>query len=82
MEKESGAPLDDDTFEEILSYTTHKAKAAGQEESYVPILLADEIRNYLLNSYMLAAYIELQRTEGPVYVQHVPTYPLHAGMSA
>lgn len=42
-----GKTLAENEFQQILSYTRHKAGLNGKGEDYVPLMLYDEIRNYV-----------------------------------
>lgn len=51
MEKE-GYRLQEDEYEKILEYTKRKAKRAGKDENYLPLLLPDVIREYFFRAYI------------------------------
>lgn len=46
-EEAAGTTLTESEFQEVLAYTRHKARLNGKGEDYVPLLLYDEIRNYV-----------------------------------
>ena len=51
MEKE-GYSLQDGEYESILEYARRKAKTAGKDESYLPLLLPDVIKEYFFRAYI------------------------------
>lgn len=56
--EEDGYKVGDDEFSQILSYARRKAEASGKGESYLPFLLPDVIREWLIrqavNQYSIA----------------------------
>lgn len=46
-EEVAGTRLTESEFKEVLAYTRHKAQVNGEGEDYVPLLLFDEIKNYV-----------------------------------
>ncbi len=51
MEKE-GYKLQDGEYENLLEYARRKAKSAGKDESYLPLLLPDVIKEYFFRAYI------------------------------
>ena len=51
MEKE-GYRLQDGEYENLLEYARRKAKSAGKDESYLPLLLPDVIKEYFFRAYI------------------------------
>ena len=51
MEKE-GYKLQDGEYENLLEYDRRKAKSAGKDESYLPLLLPDVIKEYFFRAYI------------------------------
>lgn len=51
MEKE-GYRLQDGEYENLLEYARRKAKTAGKDESYLPLLLPDVIKEYFFRAYI------------------------------
>ena len=51
MEKE-GYKLQDGEYENLLEYARRKAKVAGKDESYLPLLLPDVIKEYFFRAYI------------------------------
>ena len=51
MEKE-GYKLQDGEYENLLEYARRKAKTAGKDESYLPLLLPDVIKEYFFRAYI------------------------------
>ena len=51
MEKE-GYKLQDGEYEDLMEYARRKAKAAGKDESYLPLLLPDVIKEYFFRAYI------------------------------
>ena len=53
-----GYKVSDDEFSQILSYARRKAEVSGKGESYLPLLLPDVIREWLIrqtvNRYSIA----------------------------
>ena len=53
-----GYKVDDDTFQELIEYARRKAKVAGRDESYLPFLLPDVIKEWYIrraiNVYSIA----------------------------
>lgn len=53
-----GYKVGDDEFPKIVSYAKRKAKTAGKDETYLPLLLPDVIREWVIrqtvNRYSLA----------------------------
>ena len=53
-----GYKVNDDTFRELIEYARRKAKVAGRDESYLPFLLPDVIKEWYIrraiNVYSLA----------------------------
>lgn len=53
-----GYRVGDDEFSEIVSYAKRKAETAGKDESYLPLLLPDVIREWVIrqtvNRYSMA----------------------------
>lgn len=47
-----GYKVSDDEFSQILSYGKRKAEASGKGESYLPFLLPDLIREWLIRQAM------------------------------
>lgn len=58
-----GHTLSQSQFEEVLEYVRHKARVTGHEEDYVPMLLEDEIQNYLFQETINNLYKEAQDGE-------------------
>lgn len=54
LEKE-GYKLPDDTFRTLLEYTRRKATISGQDESYLPVLLLDVVKEYFFRTAISAA---------------------------
>lgn len=54
----NGYKVGDDEFSKILSYARRKAEASGKGEAYLPFLLPDVIREWLIrqavNRYSIA----------------------------
>ena len=54
-----GFRLDDEEYTEAVNYARRKAKSSGKDESYMPYLLPDVIREWIIrkaiNSVTLAA---------------------------
>ena len=46
-EQLAGERLDEQTFEEVLAYTTRKSKMTGHQDDYIPLLLVDEIKDHI-----------------------------------
>lgn len=60
MEKE-GYKLQDGEYENLLEYARRKAKSAGKDESYLPLLLPDVIKEYFFRAYInLAGLIAME----------------------
>lgn len=60
MEKE-GYKLQDGEYENLLEYARRKAKVAGKDESYLPLLLPDVIKEYFFRAYInLAGLIAME----------------------
>lgn len=60
MEKE-GYRLQDEEYENLLEYARRKAKFAGKDESYLPLLLPDVIKEYFFRAYInLAGLIAME----------------------
>ena len=59
-----GYKVDDDTFRELIEYARRKAKVAGRDESYLPFLLPDVIKEWYIrraiNVYSLAM-VQIQK---------------------
>lgn len=51
MEKE-GYRLQDGEYENLLEFARRKAKSAGKDESYLPLLLPDVIKEYFFRAYI------------------------------
>lgn len=51
MEKE-GYSLKDGEYENLLEYARRKAKNSGKDESYLPLLLPDVIKEYFFRAYI------------------------------
>lgn len=51
MEKE-GYRLQDGEHENLLEFARRKAKSAGKDESYLPLLLPDVIKEYFFRAYI------------------------------
>lgn len=51
MEKE-GYKLQDGEYENLLEYARRKVKSAGKDESYLPLLLPDVIKEYFFRAYI------------------------------
>lgn len=51
-ERLSGRRLDDQSFEAVLDYTTRKSRMTGHTDDYIPLLLVDEINNYVYRERM------------------------------
>ena len=51
MEKE-GYKLQDGEYENLLEYARRKAKNSGKDESYLPLLLPDVIKEYFFRAYI------------------------------
>ncbi len=53
-----GYKVDDDTFQGLIEYARRKAKTAGRDESYLPLLLPDVIKEWhirrAINTYSIA----------------------------
>lgn len=53
-----GYKVDGDTFHELIEYARRKAKTAGRDESYLPFLLPDVIKEWYIrraiNIYSIA----------------------------
>lgn len=53
-----GYRVGDDEFSEIVSYAKRKAEVSGKDESYLPLLLPDVIREWIIrqtiNQYSIA----------------------------
>ena len=62
-ETRCGHTLSQSQFEEVLEYSRHKARVTGHDEDYVPMLLEDEIQNYLFQEVMNNLYKEAQDGE-------------------
>ncbi len=50
VEKELNLTLEPEVIREVLGYTVRKAKIAGQDESYIPLLFEDELRNFAIRN--------------------------------
>ncbi len=46
-EQLAGERLDEQTFEEVLAYTTRKSRMTGHQDDYIPLLLVDEIKDHI-----------------------------------
>ena len=46
-EAKAGRKLTQEQFDEVLTYTRHKTAVNGHDEEYVPLLLVDEIKNFI-----------------------------------
>lgn len=47
-----GIILSDDEFSYILNYTKRKAKVNGKQEDYIPLLLPDVMREFIISKYI------------------------------
>lgn len=43
-----GYKVDDDTFKELIEYARRKVKVSGYDESYLPFLLPDVIKEWYI----------------------------------
>lgn len=48
--EKQGSKVDDEEFEDLLSYARRKADVLGKGESYISYLLPDVIREYLFRN--------------------------------
>ena len=46
-EQLAGERLDEQTFDEVLAYTTRKSRMTGHQDDYIPLLLVDEIKDHI-----------------------------------
>lgn len=49
LRQKHGSMLSNDQFREVLSYTVMKSRSTGHDDSYVELLLPDEINSYLFS---------------------------------
>lgn len=64
-----GYILDDDTFEYFVQYAKRKAEIAGKDESYIPYLLTDVIKEFFFShdlNKLAVAKVEFER-----YIQNI-----------
>lgn len=50
--EEEGYKLQDRKYENLLKYARRKAKTAGKDESYLPMLLPDVIKEYFFRAHI------------------------------
>lgn len=50
--EEEGYKLQDGEYENLLEYAGRKAETAGKDESYLPLLLPDVIKEYFFRAYI------------------------------
>lgn len=66
---EQGYKMTDEQYDMMVSYARRKAESAGKDESYLPYLIPDVIREWFIqnavNSFT-AGLMELQRREKEV----------------
>lgn len=59
-----GYPLEDEQFSDLVEYARRKARGAGKDETYIPLLLPDVIREWFVrnavNTLSMAA-MEVER---------------------
>lgn len=51
-EQLAGERLDERTFEEVLAYTTRKSRMTGHDDSYIPLLLVDEVKDHIYRDHI------------------------------
>lgn len=66
----TGYEVDDATFDEVLAYTRHKASITGHSEDYVPLLLADELRNHIFRE-RVNTFSRLYREGMAEFLDHI-----------
>ena len=59
----AGQTLDEQTFQEVLEYTRHKAQVAGHDEDYVPLLLYDEVKDLIFRDRVNNFYFAVKVVE-------------------
>ena len=59
----AGQMLDEQTFQEVLEYTRHKAKITGHDEDYVPLLLYDEVKDHIFRERVNTFYFKVKAIE-------------------
>lgn len=48
----SGMETTDEEFESLVAYARRKAEVAGKDESYLPLLLPDVVKEYFFMNYI------------------------------
>ena len=59
----AGQKLDEQTFQEVLDYTVRKSRMTGHDDSYVPLLLVDEIKDHIYRERINASYYAIKEFE-------------------
>lgn len=59
----AGYRMDDATYEKIVSYARHKAEVSGKDESYLPYLLPDVIREHFTRVAINAFTAEVMKLQ-------------------
>lgn len=72
MEK-AGYALEDSEFEKVVAYARRKAEVSGKDESYMPYLLPDVIREWITRQAINAVSIAAMTAE-KILKQEVENY--------
>ncbi len=59
----AGYRMDDATYENIVSYARRKAEVSGKDESYLPYLLPDVIREHFTRVAINAFTVEVMKLQ-------------------
>ena len=61
--EKQGYSMTDEKFTELVQYAERKATAAGKDESYIPYLLPDVIKEYFIRNVINEVAIETMEFE-------------------
>lgn len=61
--EEAGYVLEDSEFEKVVAYARRKAEVSGKDESYMPYLLPDVIREWVTRQAINAVTIAAMTAE-------------------
>lgn len=58
-----GCPLEDEQFSSLVEYARRKARVAGKDETYIPFLLPDVIREWFVRNAVNAFSMAVMEAE-------------------